>query len=107
MSSMEQIAKSVETIAEKMGDVTAEALPSVSAADNGKRMGVSGGQWAAVAAELPAVSASDNGKVLGVSGGQWGKMDPPTELPAVTAADAGKVLTVNAQGEWVAAALPE
>lgn len=81
MSSMEQIAKSVETIAEKMGDVTAEALPSVSAADNGK--------------------------VLGVSGGQWGKMNPPTELPAVTAADAGKVLTVNAQGEWVAAALPE
>lgn len=81
MSSMEQIAKSVETIAEKMGDVTAEALPSVSAADNGK--------------------------VLGVSDGQWGKMDPPTELPAVTAADAGKVLTVNAQGEWVAAALPE
>ena len=43
MSSMEQIAKSVEAIAEKMGDVTAEALPSVSAADNGKVLGVSGG----------------------------------------------------------------
>ena len=81
MSSMEKIAKSVETIAEKMGDVTAEALPTVSAADNGKLLGVSSGAWAAVPA--------------------------PTELPTVTASDAGKVLTVNAQGQWVAAALPD
>lgn len=33
--------------------------------------------------------------------------EPITELPAVTAADAGKVLMVNAEGQWVAAALPE
>ena len=32
--------------------------------------------------------------------------EPITELPAVTAADAGKVLMVNAEGQWVAAALP-
>ena len=33
--------------------------------------------------------------------------EPITELPAVTAADAGKALMVNAEGQWVAAALPE
>ena len=60
----------------------------------------------ASAEALPTVSAADNGKVLGVSGGAWGKMAAPTELPAVTAADAGKVLTVNEAGQWVAAALP-
>lgn len=60
----------------------------------------------ASAEALPAVTAADNGKVLGVSGGAWGKMAVPTELPAVTAADAGKVLTVNEAGQWVAAALP-
>lgn len=57
--------------------------------------------------ELPAVSASDNGKALMVSGGKWGAGAIPSQLPAVTAADAGKVLTVNAEGQWVAAALPE
>ena len=59
-----------------------------------------------VGSNLPAVSSSDNGKALLVSGGQWGAGTLPTELPAVTAADAGKVLTVNAEGQWVAAALP-
>lgn len=99
----------LQRIEEKLDNAIAAALPEVSASDNGKLMGVSGGQWGKVdpPTELPAVSAADNGKVLGVSGGQWGKMNAPTELPAVTAADAGKVLTVNAQGEWVAAALPE
>ena len=77
---MQSVRESLETLAEKIDSVTASALPTVSASDNGKLMGVSSGEWAAVAA--------------------------PTELPAVTAADAGKVLTVDESGKWVAAALP-
>ncbi len=60
----------------------------------------------AAVTELPAVTASDNGKALIVSEGAWAKGSLPVELPAVTASDAGKVLTVNAEGAWVAAALP-
>ena len=56
--------------------------------------------------ELPAVTASDNGKVLKVADGAWAAGAAPTELPAVTSSDSGKVLTVNAEGQWVAAALP-
>lgn len=59
---------------------------------------------AAAAEPLPAVTADDNGKALLVSGGEWGAGTLPAELPAVTAADAGKVLTVNAEGQWEAAA---
>lgn len=77
---MNSVRQSLETIAEKLDGAQAAALPSVSAADNGKLMGVTDGAWGAVAA--------------------------PTELPAVTAADAGKVLTVDNSGKWVAAALP-
>ena len=77
---MNSVRESLETIADKLEGAQAAALPTVTAADNGKLMGVSGGAWAAVTA--------------------------PTELPAVTAADAGKVLTVDESGKWVAAALP-
>lgn len=59
-----------------------------------------------VGGSLPAVSAADNGKALLVSGGEWTAGALPAELPAVTAADAGKVLTVDESGKWVAAALP-
>ena len=58
------------------------------------------------ASNLPAVTGADNGKVLMVAEGEWGKAALPAELPAVTAADVGKVLTVDAEGNWVAAALP-
>ena len=106
---MNSVRQSLETIAEKLNDAQAAALPTVTAADNGKLMGVSSGAWAAVAAptELPAVTGSDNGKLLGVSSGSWQAVAAPTELPAVTAADAGKVLTVDESGKWVAAALPD
>lgn len=56
---------------------------------------------------LPSVSASDNGKVLGVSNGAWAVVEGGgSSLPTVTSSDEGKVLTVNSSGEWVAADLP-
>ena len=54
-------------------------LPAVTAEDNGKLFGVSGGAWGKVDAELPAVTGDDNGKALLVSGGAWGKYDLPKE----------------------------
>lgn len=81
MSAMQKIATALQTIATKLANASAEPLPTVTAADNGKLMGVSSGEWAAVAA--------------------------PTELPAVTASDEGKVLTVDSSGKWVAASLPD
>lgn len=56
-------------------------------------------------AVLPTVTAADNGKVLTVSGGQWAAVLPTPELPAVTASDNGDVLTV-VDGAWAVAALP-
>ena len=58
--------------------------------------------------ELPAVTSSDVGKVLTVNAeGKWVAAAIPSQLPAVTSGDSGKVLTVSAQGAWGAAALPE
>ena len=58
--------------------------------------------------ELPAVTFSDAGKVLTVNAeGKWVAAAIPSQLPAVTSGDSGKVLTVSAQGVWGAAALPE
>lgn len=48
---------------------------------------------------LPAVTAADNGKLFGVTGGAWGKVDAPVELPAVAAVDNGSVLGVVG-GAW-------
>lgn len=56
-----------------------------------------------IAPELPAVSAADNGKLLGVSVGKWDKVSETKELPAYTSSDNGKVLKVNSGGtgvEW-------
>lgn len=50
---------------------------------------------------MPAVTASNNGQVLTVVSGAWAVAALPVELPAVSAADNGKVLTV-ANGVWAA-----
>ena len=61
--------------------------------------------WEDAPEELPALTGNA-GKVLtvssGASGVEWAEV--PEELPAVTSADEGDVLTVNASGEWEAAA---
>ena len=59
--------------------------------------------------ELPAVTAENAGQVLTVNAeGKWVAAAIPSQLPAVDkTTDAGKVLTVNSDGEWAAAALPE
>ena len=51
--------------------------------------------------ELPTVTAQDNGKVLGVVNGEWAVKDDETgdALPVVTTNDNGKVLGV-VNGEW-------
>ena len=58
--------------------------------------------------ELPAVTAANNGQVLMVVDGAWTVGSIPSQLPTVDkTTDAGKVLTVNSDGEWAAAALPD
>lgn len=70
---MQAIALALQEIAEKLVAAAAEALPAVTAEDNGKALLVSGGEWGAGAlpVELPAVTAEDNGKVLTVVDGAW------------------------------------
>ena len=50
---------------------------------------------------LPPVSSSDDGKFLGVSSGDWAALTLPTELPSVTSSDNGKDLSV-VNGAWAA-----
>lgn len=72
-----QIAESFQAAVEE-GSIVINVieLPSVTSADNGKILGVSNGEWAAINApvELPTVSSTDNGKVLGVVEGTWSVM---------------------------------
>ena len=49
--------------------------------------------------ELPSVTASDNGKVLGVDGGEY-KLVEQAKFPNATAADKGKVIGVNYLGNY-------
>lgn len=81
----------------------APTLPKVTATDNDKFLGVSGGEWAvlAVPVELPAASGGSNGNLLGISGGKWAIVAAPVGLPAVTGDDEGKVLKV-VDGAWAA-----
>lgn len=62
------------------------ALPAVTEADNGKFLGVVGGEWAVanVEKELPAVSTSDNGKILRVVNGKWTMATQNTETLTFT-----------------------
>lgn len=54
-------------------------LPTPTADDNGKFVGVDDAKYKIVDAptELPSVSSSDNGKFLGVSSGKWQKVSSP------------------------------
>lgn len=80
------------------------SLPEVSSSDNGKLLGVSGGEWDVVDApsSLPDVTYYDNGKVLGVQSGVWVAMEDPSSLPTVTSSDNGDILTV-VNGSWAKA----
>lgn len=70
--------KLLYNIAETVGAAGESELPSTSASDNGKKMlGVSGGKWAKVdiPTEVPTYSAAQNGKVLGVVEGALAWVD--------------------------------
>lgn len=84
--------------------INEDDLPSFSAADNGKYLGVDAeGELAfsKVANELPAFSSSDNGKFLTVSSGNLSFANIPAELPAYSISEAGKVLAVDTDGSLI------
>lgn len=58
---------------------------------------------------LPAVTAADNGKLLGVTNGAWGLVSDGTGglVPVPTTYDAGKILTVDALGAYELTEIPE
>lgn len=56
------------------------AIPAPEVSDEGKILGVSEGEWAAIENNaLPAVTGSDNGKLLGVSEGEWAVVEAPSD----------------------------
>ena len=50
--------------------------------------------------ELPSVTASDNGKVLGVDGGEYKLVNARSDVPKATASNAGKTLGVGSNGAY-------
>lgn len=108
---MAKMANAIQEIADRLVGVSVTELPEVSGADNGSILKVSGGKWGkgSETVELPAVTSENAGQVLMVNAeGQWVAAAIPSQLPTVDkTTDAGKVLTVNSDGEWAAAALPD
>ena len=70
----------VETAIKDYAGVTAEAIIDDSVASETKTYSSSKIESLIPENELPAVSATDNGKVLGVSGGAWGKRNPYIDI---------------------------
>lgn len=97
MTNAEALTALYQALGGSAGDVAGKTNADIIAAIATKAAIVAG-------ATLPA--ASGNGKVLTVVSSKWQAANVPTELPTVTAANAGQVLTVNAEGQWAAAALP-
>jgi hypothetical protein len=62
--------------------------PTVTGADDGKYLGVSGGVWGLATlpatSVLPTVTSVDNGLVLGVVSGAWAKMSVPAGPPGTS-----------------------
>lgn len=82
-------------------------LPPVTAADNGKVLGVTSGAWGTMSAptELPTVTSSDNGKLLGVANGAWGTVSAPTELYYITITKSGSTYSADKTYAEITAAI--
>lgn len=100
-----------ETISEAIEDLgedleAAVELPPVSGTDNGKFLGVSGGEWTTVDPELPSVSSTDNGDFLVVHNGKWAKREVAPAVPDYPDEDGTYMLGVTVSSgtptlEWI------